>query len=158
MNNSISVCGLNCSECSQKDSCNGCETIGEKCVIAACCKNSGKERCSGFFSPDGKCGMKKQLIDEFNGLGIEDMEEVTSLNALSGYFINLEYKLPNGQDVKFWQDDRVYLGNQMCKKGSDRCYGLAADEKYLMVCEYGMNGSGAEIVVFKRREGEKFDC
>ena len=57
--------------------------------------------------------MKKQLIDEFNGLGIEDMEEVTSLNALSGYFINLEYKLPNGQDVKFWQDDKVNLGIQV---------------------------------------------
>lgn len=127
-------------------------------MIAACCKSKGKEKCSGFFDPDGKCGMKKQLIEEFNGLGIADMEEVTDLNALSGSFINLEYKLPNGQDVKFWQDDRVYLGNQIGKKDSDRCYGLAADEKYLMVCEYGMNGSDAEIVVFKRRDCEKCGC
>lgn len=158
MNGSISICGLDCSKCEWKDNCRGCSEIGEKCIIAACCKSKGKEKCSGFFDPDGKCGMKKQLIEEFNGLGISDMEEVTDLNALSGSFINLEYKLPNGQDVKFWQDDRVYLGNQIGKKDSDRCYGLAADEKYLMVCEYGMNGSDAEIVVFKRRDGEKYGC
>ncbi|MDE5858987.1 MAG: hypothetical protein K2H23_01125 [Oscillospiraceae bacterium] len=102
--------------------------------------------------------MKKQLIEEFNGLGISDMEKVTDLNALSGSFINLEYRLPSGQNVKFWQDDRVYLGNQIGKKDSDRCYGLAADEKYLMVSEYGMNGSDSEIVVFKRRDGEKCGC
>ncbi|MDE6595223.1 MAG: DUF3795 domain-containing protein [Oscillospiraceae bacterium] len=158
MNGNISVCGLDCSKCEWNNNCKGCEAIGGKCMIAACCKSRGKERCGSFFASDGSCGMKKQLIAEFNELGIEDMEEVTDLNALSGSFINLEYRLPNGIEVKFWQDDRVYLGNQICKKGSDRCYGLAADEKYLMVCEYGMNGSEAEIVVFKRQDGTKYSC
>lgn len=42
----------------------------------------------------------------------------------------------------------------MCKKNSDRCYGLTADEQYLLVCEYGEAGSDAEIVEM-RKEDEK---
>ena len=99
---------------------------------------------------DMPCKLKEKLIAQFNALGIEDMEKVTSLNALKGSFINLEYTLPGGQSVKIWEDEKIYLGNQICKKDSDRCYGLAADEKYLMICEYGDAGSDAEIVVFKR--------
>ena len=63
------------------------------------------------------------------------MEEVKSLNSLKGSFINLEYKLPSGQTVKLWDDEKIYLGNQICKKNSNRCYGLAADENYLSVAE-----------------------
>ena len=64
---------------------------------------------------------------------------------------NLEYTLPSGQNVKLLDDDTIYLGNQICKTGSGRCYGLAADERCLLVCEYGDGGSDAEIVVYKRR-------
>jgi len=81
---------------------------------------------------------------------ISDMEEVTELNALRGSFANIEYVLPNGQLVKFWDDNRIYLGNQLHKKGSDKYYGIIADEKYLMVCEYNDYGSDAEIIVFKQ--------
>ena len=78
---------------------------------------------------------------------------VTDLNALPGSYINLEYTLPGGQKVKFWEDGRVYLGNQLEKQdGSCRCYGLTADENWLLVCEYGDNGSDPELVVYKRRE------
>ena len=77
--------------------------------------------------------------------------EVTDLNALQGAYINLQYTLPGGQEIRFWEDDRVYLGNQICKKNSERCYGLTADENYLLVCEYGPNGSDAQIVLFKKR-------
>ena len=93
----------------------------------------------------------ESCIAEFNALGIEDMEEVTGLNALHGAYINLQYSLPSGQKIKFWDDDRIYLGNQICKKNSNRCYGLTADENYLLVCEYGDNGSDAEIIVYKKR-------
>ena len=65
------------------------------------------------------------------------MEQVTDLNALHSAFVNLEYTLPGGQAVKFWDDDKIILGNQLHKRDSDRCYGIAADEKYLLVCEYG---------------------
>lgn len=95
--------------------------------------------------------MKEQLIKEFNELKIKDMETVTSLNELKGSFINLSYTLPSGQVIKLWDDDKIYLGNELCKKGSDRCYGLVADENYLLVCEYGNQGSDAEIIVFKQR-------
>lgn len=99
------------------------------------------------------CKLQEQLIAEFNSLGIGDMAEVLSLNALKGSFVNLVYTLPGGQAVKFWDDDKIYLGNQICKKNSDRCYGLIADENYLFVCEYGNGGADAEIVVYKRRKG-----
>ena len=44
----------------------------------------------------------------------------------------------------------IYLGSQLHKRGSDRCYGIAADETYLAVSEYGENGADAQLVVFKR--------
>jgi hypothetical protein len=149
-----SLCGINCTECELKDTCGGCAAtngrpFGGECVIAECCLKKGNE-CCGKCS-DAACRLKEQLISEFNALGIEDMEEITDLNALKGSFVNLEYTLPGGQVIQFWDDDRIYLGNQICKKNSDRYYGLTADENHLLVCEYGIGGSDAEIVVYKRR-------
>lgn len=142
-----SLCGYDCTECTLNDSCKGCsETegrpFGGECVVAECVKKSGS---------DAVCQMKQQLIDEFNALGIPDMGTVTELNALLGAYINCEYKLPSGQSVKLWDDGAVCLGNQLPKQGSDRCYGIAADERFLMVSEYGENGTDAEIVLLKRR-------
>jgi len=94
--------------------------------------------------------MKEQLIKEFNALGIVDMEEVKELHQGPGNFVNLDFPLPCGDKVKLWENDKTYYINQLEKKGSDRCYGLTADEKYLLVCEYGEAGADAEIVVFKR--------
>lgn len=93
---------------------------------------------------------KEKLIREFNALGIADMETVNELNELPGHFINLEYTFPSGQKVNLWDDDKMYLGNELCKKNSTRCYGLATDGTYLLVCEYGNGGADAEIVVWKR--------
>lgn len=75
---------------------------------------------------------------------------MTDLNALRGAFVNLEYKLPGEQSVKFWDDNRIYLGNQVCKIGGDRCYGMTADEHYLLVCEYGENGADPEVIAYKK--------
>ena len=149
-----SICGLDCGKCKLKDICNGCtETegnpFGGTCIVAECCKNRKGDDCGDFSK--NICQLKRQLIAEFNALGIEDMKEVTDLYALKGSFVNLEYNLPSGQTIKFWDDNKIYLGNQLCKKNSDRCYGLTADENYLLVCEYGENGTDAEIVVYKRR-------
>lgn len=83
------------------------------------------------------------------------MEEVTELNALRGSLINLEYTLSNGQTVRVWEGDRIYLGNQLRKEGSERCYGVAADETYLMVSEYGGYGDDVQIVIFKRWKDSK---
>ncbi len=146
-------CGLDCKECGFKE-CPGCmETdghpFGGSCMLAVCCDEKGCDNCGRAF--EAPCRLKEELIAEFNALGIEDMEEVKGLNALSGAFVNVAYKLPGGQEIRFWDDSRIYLGNQLCKKGSDRCYGLTADENYLLVCEYGEDGSDAEIVIYKRR-------
>ena len=94
--------------------------------------------------------MKEQLIKEFNNLGISDMEEVTELHKGKGDFVNLGFPLPCGQTVNLWDNEKTYYINQLEKKGSSRCYGLTADEKYLLVCEYGEGGSDPEIVVLKR--------
>ena len=92
-----------------------------------------------------------RLINEFNALGIADMPRITTLCSLSGAFVNLEYTFPSGEKIKILDDNKVYLGYQVEKPGSDRCYGLVADEHYLLVCEYGCNGSDPEIIVFKKR-------
>ena len=146
------MCGLDCEQCGWTDSCKGCRAtdghpFGDECMIAACCK--GRECRGSCFQ--GPCDLKRPLIAEFNALGIDDMEEVTDMNVLPGHFINLEYTLANGHRFKLWEDHKVYFGNQICKTGSDRCYGLTADENNLLVCEYGENGSDPEIVIYKRR-------
>lgn len=150
------LCGLDCNKCGFKNECGGCvethgHSFGGSCMIAECCDKKSCENFGKCF--EASCNLKKQLITEFNALGIKDIENITSLNALKGSFINLEYTLPNGQKIKLWDDKRIYLGNQLCKKNSNRCYGLTADENYILVCEYGDNGSLPEIIVYKKRSG-----
>ncbi len=150
------ICGLDCGECGMREQgqCKGCvetggQPFGGTCMIAVCCGEKGCINCGKSF--EAPCRIKEQLIAEFNALGIGDMGEVTNLYALVGSFVNLAYTLPGGQSVRFWEDGRVYLGNQLPKKNSERCYGLLADENYLLVCEYGEGGSDAEIIVYKKR-------
>ena len=95
---------------------------------------------------------KQELIREFNDLHIEGMPRVEKLNALVGGYINLEYRLPNGQTVKFLDDSATYLGNQLaCEFGGDRCFGIAANMDFLLVCTYGKDGADPELVVYKKR-------
>ena len=95
---------------------------------------------------------KQQLISEFNDLHIDGMPKVEKLNALVGGYINLEYRLPNGQTVKFLDDNATYLGNQLeCEFGGDRCFGIAANMDFLLVCTYEENGENPELVMYKKR-------
>ena len=95
---------------------------------------------------------KKKLIDEINTLHIEGMPKVEKLNALVGGYINLEYRLPNGQIVKFLDDGATYLGTQLeCEFGGDRCFGIAANMDFILVCTYEENGENPELVVYKKR-------
>ena len=64
------------------------------------------------------------------------MKMVKDLYALKGSFVNLEYTLASGQTIKFWEDDKIYLGNQICKENSNRCYGLTADENGNIILDY----------------------
>ena len=63
----------------------------------------------------------------------------------------LVVELPNGEKIKLLDDTKIYLGYQVEKANSDRCYGLVADNNHLLVCEYGCNGAEPEIVVYKKR-------
>ena len=95
---------------------------------------------------------KRQIMAEFNDLRIEGMPKVESLNALVGNFVNFEYRLPNGKTVKFLDDNATYLGNQLVSEfGGDRCYGLAANMEFLLVCTYGEHGADPELVIYKKR-------
>ena len=95
---------------------------------------------------------KSQLIDEFNNLHIDGMPKVEKLNALVGKYVNLEYTLPNGKNVKFLNDAKTYLGNQLeCESNSERCFGIIADMSFLLVCTYGKDGENPELLLYKKR-------
>ena len=95
---------------------------------------------------------KKQLMEEINALHIEGMPKVESLNALVGAYINLDYRLPNGKIVKFLDDGATYLGTQLeCEFGGGRCFGVAANMEFILVCTYEENGENPELVIYKKR-------
>ena len=95
---------------------------------------------------------KQQLMDEINALHIEGMPKVEKLHALVGGYINLEYRLPNGTMVKFLDDGATYLGNQLeCEFGGERCFGIAANMDFILVCTYEEKGENPELVLYKKR-------
>ncbi len=95
---------------------------------------------------------KKKLIDEINDLHIEGMPKVERLNALVGKFVNLEYRLPSGESVKFLNDGTTYLGNQLESEfGGGRCFGVLANMDFILVCTYGENGADPELVMYRKR-------
>jgi len=101
---------------------------------------------------EGFALFKEQLMAEFNALNVEGMPKVEQLNVLSGHYINLEYPLPSGQKIKLLNDNATYLGNQLpCIFGGDRCFGIAANMQFLLVCTYGPNGTDPELVIYKKR-------
>ena len=105
------------------------------------------------LSDDGQFEeFKKQLIKEINDLHIEGMPEVKKLNALVGKFVNLEYRLPSGINVKFLNDQTTYLGNQLePEHGDGKCFGVLANMDFILVCKYGEGGSDPELILFKKR-------
>lgn len=95
---------------------------------------------------------KQQLMDEINALHIEGLPRVEKLNALVGRFINMEYRLPNGQITKLLNDDTTYLGTQLeCEFGGGRCFGIAANMDFILVCTYDAGGENPELVIYKKR-------
>ena len=105
------------------------------------------------LSDDGQFeAFKEQLIKEINDLHIEGMPRLEKLNALVGRFVNLEYRLPSGINVKFLDDQITYLGNQLEPEfGGDRCFGVIANMDFIMVCTYEKDGKNPELVLYKKR-------
>lgn len=142
------ICGTDCcARCPKLESCGGCEKVnghpfGGTCVAAECVRREGMEA----FQL-----MKKTLIEEINILNLPGLQ-VNDLYLLSGEYVNLKYQLPNGKTVQLLDDRKVYLGNQVENAGSERCYGVVADESYLLVSTYGCGGEQPEIVLYKSRK------
>ncbi len=145
-----SICGAKCDECEFNKTCRGCKNtngcpFGKKCFIANYIEVGGKENFELF---------KKELIKEFNNLKIEGMPKIEELYPLRGLLVNLEYELPNGNKVKFLDDNEAYLGNQVeCKFNDEnkKYFGLVANMSFLLVCEYEENANNPKILIYKSR-------
>ena len=95
---------------------------------------------------------KRKLIREINDLHIEGMPKIEKLNALVGKYVNLEYVLPNGEKVKFLDDRKTYLGNQLESEfGGERHFGVLADMDFIMICTYEDQGTNPELLLYKKR-------
>ncbi|MGN1376394.1 MAG: GNAT family N-acetyltransferase [Prevotella sp.] len=101
--------------------------------------------------PHADSPLKQQLIKEINALAIAGMPHIDNLFILQGDVVNIEYVI-NENNVRLLDNAKTYWGTQVEKTGSNgRRYGIACDENYILISEYGANGSDAEIVVLKRR-------
>ena len=95
---------------------------------------------------------KKQLIEEINQLRVEGMPRLEKLNALVGKYVNLAYRLPNGESVRFLDDRTTYLGNQLEPEfGGERCFGVLANMDFILICTYEAGGADPELVLYKKR-------
>jgi len=95
---------------------------------------------------------KRKLIEEINALSVQGMPKVEKLNALVGGYVNLEYRLPNGNTIKFLDDSATYLGTQLeCEFGGDRCFGIVANMDFILICTYEENGENPELLIYKKR-------
>jgi len=97
----------------------------------------------------------KQLVDEFNSLGIQGMPAVSEMYAMNGAYVNIAYPMPGGESVKLLDDNSIYLCNQVeCDFGDGemrKCFGLVAGMDFLLVSEYGENCTNPELVVYRKR-------
>lgn len=148
-----SICGANCENCGygRNNHCKGCVDsngcpFGKECFIYNYIKSGGKEYYENF---------KTEIIEDFNSLNIPGMPKIKELHPINGAYVNLDYPMPNGSTVKLLDDNAIYLSNQVECEFNDgsiiKCFGLVANEAFLLVAEYGENCSNPEIVIFKRR-------
>jgi hypothetical protein len=141
------ICGLDCcGDCDKEKECGGCQKtdghpFGGHCVAAEIIRKSGMQAYEDS---------KKKAVEDFNSLGIESLH-ITDLNLVLGAYINMEYKLPNGKAVKLLKDKNVYWGNQVQIPDSGTFYGIGADENYLIVSSFELDGSAPELLLYKKR-------
>lgn len=141
------LCGLDCcGECQLLPTCGGCQKtdghpFGGRCTAAECIRNGGKAAMDQ---------LKQQLVAEINGLGIAGLQ-IQDLNLLLGSYVNLSYPLPSGSAVPFLKNENVYWGAQLERPGGERCFGVLADESFLLICEYGAEGSDPKLLRYQAR-------
>ena len=96
--------------------------------------------------------VKEQLVEEINDLHIEGMPKLDKLNALVGSFVNIEYRLPSGESVKFLDDNTTYLGNQLESEIVDGLFfGVIANMDFILICTYEQDVTNPELLLYKKR-------
>jgi hypothetical protein len=53
--------------------------------------------------------------------------------------------------VKFLEDKQTYLGSQLESEFGGRCFGVAANMDFLLICTYEENGENPELLIYKKR-------
>ena len=141
--------------------CNGCEMLVSKKCLG--CKESkgcplGKKCWIYNYIDIGNIDnfneLKKELVKEINSLKIDGMPKIDDLFPLHGSFVNLEYNISNNK-IKFLDDNEIYLGNQVECLFNDndvkRCFGIVCNMNFIIISEYGEDGSNPELILFKKR-------
>ena len=72
------ICGAECAGCPMESNCGGCAETGGRpfgtpCMLADCCRERGYTRCGECSGTP--CGLQTRLLEEFNALGIAELEE-----------------------------------------------------------------------------------
>lgn len=151
--NGSSFCGADCASCQygRDRGCAGCRAsdgcpCGTSCFIAQYIKVGGNAAYERFLDT---------LKEEIRQLGIPGLPAIAELFPMNGAFLNIAYPLPNGDAVKFLNDDGIYLAAQAESEFNDgsvvRCFGVACNADFILVSEYGPNGSDPVLVAYKKR-------
>ena len=147
-----SICGAECEGCGfgKNSNCKGCKEtngcpFGKQCFIAKYILTGGKEHYEQF---------KETLIKEINTINIPGMPKINELYPLNGSFVNLSYPMPNGNPLKLLDDSDIYLGTQVECEFNDgdliRCFGIVANMNFILISEYGPNGTDPELLIYKK--------
>lgn len=144
----MSVCGADCGACHMKEECKGCENtcgspFGGKCIAATYIKYGGKKAYADF---------KSNLLKEVNALlKAEGIPEADALYELAGQFVNLAYRLPNQEEVRFLSDKDIYLGTQVEWPDMGLRFGIVADARFILISRYSVDGTDPAIILYKSR-------
>ena len=142
------ICGACCDNCTSRENCKGCAAtngspFGGRCVAAEHIKAHGRK---------SYAQLKNELLHDINVLLSEQgIPEATALYELPGFYVNLAYPVPSGEAVRFLDDKSIYLGTQIDGARNGRCYGVVADESFVLVCSYGDGGKEPELLLYDKR-------
>ena len=117
-------CGTDCCASCGEKDCGGCVPTGGRPFGGQCVA----AECVRQGGAQALAAARERLVAEFNALGIHGLH-LDGLNLLHG-------------------------GNQVEVAGSERCFGVVADESMLLVCRYGCGGSDPEIILYKKRTSD----
>lgn len=138
-------CEADCSVCAFNDKCGGCtETYGSpfggSCIAAEYIKAGGHDAYMEF-----KSMLKDEINTALDTLGLHLTDE------LAGSLVNLEYRLLNGLKMRLLNDEDIYLGSQIEFADMGIRYGVVADAGFIMISSFSVDGSEAELVLYRKR-------